>query len=133
MQALLSLPLSGYNVTFKPHYTQRAEEAYNRALTEGMVFKEGENGLQTEGIRPDALDRAAKAALAVLIEGVELQGKETTYTEDWLLDLPRTDYLLLTQRLAALQGKDTSAKEEGKKNPGSRDHSARTGARARAA
>lgn len=130
------LPITKFKVDFKPHYTQRAEEAYNNALTEGIMFKESITGkLVSEGIRPDALDRANKAALKQVIEQVwSADGhNQVKLDDDWILDLPRSDYLVLVERLSKLQGKDSEEKEEGKKNSGTIGARTGTGAKPSAA
>ena len=117
----ITLPITKFGVEFKPFYTQRAEEAYNKELTDGLTFKESITGsIVSEGIKPDALDRANKAALKHVVASVWSAdgGSQVKFDDDWILDLPRTDYLLLVEQLAKMQGKDTAAKEEGKKNGG---------------
>lgn len=114
---MITLKISGYSVEFKPHYTQRAEEAYNKELTDGIIFKESITGqIVSEGIRPDAVDRANKAVLRVMIQKIVKGAEEVQFSDDFILDLPRPDYLQLVNHIGVLQGKDKQEQEEGKKN-----------------
>lgn len=110
------LPLSQFSVTFKTFYTQRAEEAYNSELISGVSFKESNGSFVPDGIKPDAIERANKAALRILIDEIRKGDSIVPLSEDWMLDLPRADYVLLTEELARIQGAEAAAREAGKKN-----------------
>src|ERR1051326_842882 len=106
----------GQKVTFKPCFTHKAERAFNEEMSRDVMFERGDDGRLVAKKVPELnFDRAAEAALLVMIHSIEKGAETLECTRDWLDNLPERDYKKLTTVLAEIKNEADTKIEEGKK------------------
>lgn len=117
---IINLPKSGYSVHFREFMSQRAYEAYLSALSKGLNPREMSAGvILNDRVDYAAVDTAVRAALQYVVEQiVDKEGKVRKYSDQFIGDIPRSDFSLLALEITRLKEAEEQAKEEGKKNSG---------------
>lgn len=134
MSNMLTLS-DGSVVTFRPHYTHRADREYNAIIMDGVTFttemvkdKDGnpvideETGQPVEktvphGMKAENANKANEALIKALIQSVERDKKTVFHDAEWLDNLPEEDFKALQKFAEGMkQAVDDKKKEEAKKS-----------------
>ncbi len=113
---LIALPTTGCEVTLKEWFTHGMECAYKDALTGGVGFVVQGGSHVVKTIPGGALDRAAEAALSLMIQSVKKDGQDLPFSSDWFRDLPEKDFAILRDHIEKKRAENEEEKTVGKKN-----------------
>lgn len=123
----------GSVVSFRPHYTHKAEREYNAALMEGVTFKteiatdkdgtpliDEETGNikevhKPEGMKASNATKANEALIRCLIASVkDAAGRDLPFSSDWLDNIAEPDYKLIEEKVTAMKAEVDAKKKEDK-------------------
>jgi hypothetical protein len=118
MQRIVSLS-TGDEVTFRPHFTHRAQTIWSAARERGVVDREYLEGAETKVVRERPITNygdAIEETLLYMIEKVKHGEAETEPSREWLWGLPEPDYAALAEAMGQVRKDTQESIAAGKKN-----------------